>query len=264
MHEDGTALHLERVSCAVGGQAILQEVSWTVRRGERWVVLGPNGSGKTTLLKLITGYGFPTTGTALVLGERFGRADLRRLRARIGWVHADSLALIPPFMGVMDVVLAGRDGRLVFYEQGAARERERARENLAHIGAEHLGSRRFATLSTGERQRVLIARALMAEPELLLLDEPCLGLDPRSREEFLGSLAALFTARPDLTILNVTHHVEEITAGYHGVLVMDRGRIVACGPLQETLRTPVLRRIFGEGCRVVSSGGQYSLRFRRR
>jgi iron complex transport system ATP-binding protein len=252
---------LEEVWFELHGKAILQAVDWRVARGERWVLLGPNGSGKTTLLKLITGYNFPSHGRVVVLGEQFGHTDLRELRSRIGWVHYDLRNMMPEFMNVLDVVLAGQKGTLSFYEEGTPAGRRRARRNLKALRAEHLVERRFSTLSTGERQRVLIARALMAEPEILLLDEPCMGLDPLSREEFLDSLHSLFVEKAGMTIITVTHHVEEITAAYEGVLILNAGKVLARGPREQILTEEAISRLFSHRCSLVFADGRYSLRF---
>jgi iron complex transport system ATP-binding protein len=243
------------------GIPILKGIDWEVEAGGRWVLLGPNGSGKTTLLKLITGYAYPSRGRVAVLGWEFGHTDLRQLRARIGWVHYDLRNMIPEFMNVLEVVLAGEKGTLSFYEEFTADEQGGALQNLRALRAEQLIGRRFATLSTGERQRVLIARALMAEPEVLLLDEPCMGLDPLSREEFLDSLQTLFVEKPGMTVITVTHHVEEITDAYRGVLVLDRGRVLACGRRQQTLNEEMISRLFGHRCQLTFRGGRYSLHF---
>ena len=182
----------------VDGARILDDVSLVLRRGERWAVLGPNGSGKTSLVRLFSAYAYPSEGTLQVLGERFGRTDLRRLRARIGWVHSDVRYQIPPFMSAAEVVMSRARGGLVLYGEVPAAALAQARRQLALLAAAHLAERRFATLSTGERQRVLIARALAPEVELLLLDEPAIGLDPAARERFLEDLAALFRQRREL------------------------------------------------------------------
>ena len=171
-----------------------------MRTGERWVLLGPNGSGKTSLVRLFSGYSYPSEGTLEVLGERFGRTDLRLLRARIGWVHSDVRYQIPPFMSSAEVVASRARGGLVLYGEVPEADRVRAVRQLALLAVEHLAERRFATLSTGERQRVLIARALAPDVELLLLDEPAIGLDPAARERFLDDLAELFRQRPELTV----------------------------------------------------------------
>jgi len=177
------------------------------------------------------------------------------------WVLLDLRTMIPEFMSVLDVVLAGQKGALAFYEEYTPAERRRAHESLSHIHADHLISRRFSTLSTGERQRVLIARALMAEPEILLLDEPCMGLDPLSREEFLDSLYNLFAEKSAMTVITVTHHVEEITSAYEGVLILDGGRVLACGLREQTLTAEAISNLFGHRCRLTFEDDRYSLQF---
>ena len=252
---------LQDVCFQLRGIPILEGIDWEVGGGGRWVLLGPNGSGKTTLLKLITGYTYPSRGRVAVLGREFGHTDLRELRTRIGWVHYDLRNMIPEFMNVLDVLLAGEKGRLSFYEEVTPEEKCRAEKNLRALRAEQLIRRRFSTLSTGERQRVLIARALMAQPEILLLDEPCMGLDPLSREEYLDSLHLLFLEKPDMTVITVTHHVEEITDAYRGVLILDRGRVLASGDRQQTLKGETISRLFGHRCALTFRAGRYSLHF---
>lgn len=252
---------LQDVSFELRGTPILRSIDWEVAAGGRWALLGPNGSGKTTLLKLITGYLFPSSGRLTVLGREFGHTDLRELRTRIGWVHYDLRNMIPEFMNALEVVLAGERGTLSFYEQCTPAQRERAASSLESLRAERLIGRRFATLSTGERQRVLIARALMAEPDILLLDEPCMGLDPLSREEFLDSLQLMFVEKPNMTVITVTHHVEEITGAYEGVLILDGGRVLACGGRRQTLKEQMISRLFGHRCTLTFRGGRYSLHF---
>lgn len=245
----------------VDGARILDDVSLVLGRGERWAVLGPNGSGKTSLVRLFSAYAYPSEGTLQVLGERFGRTDLRRLRARIGWVHSDVRYQIPPFMSAAEVVMSRARGGLVLYGEVPAAALAQARRQLALLAAAHLAERRFATLSTGERQRVLIARALAPEVELLLLDEPAIGLDPAARERFLGDLAALFRRRGELTVVYVTHDIAEITARYDGVLVLDRGRTVACGAPPEALTEVTLQAVFGARCRLRRCADRYAIRF---
>ena len=224
-------------------------------------MLGPNGSGKTSLVRLFSGYAYPSEGTLHVLGERFGRTDLRLLRARIGWVHSDVRYQIPPFMTAAEVVMSRARGGLVLYGDVPAAALAQARRQLAMLSVVHLAERRFATLSTGERQRVLIARALAPDVELLLLDEPAIGLDPAARERFLEDLTALFRQRPELTAVYVTHDIAEITAGYDGVLVLDSGRTVARGSPREALTEVNLQAVFGPRCRLDRHGDRYAIRF---
>ena len=255
------AASLTSVCLDIRGTRILSEISWDVRRGEKWVVLGLNGSGKTSLLRLLSGFGYPSRGDMHVLGEHFGKADLRVMRKRVGWVHGDLAADFPGFMSCREVVMSGAEGSIALYETMPEKTIEHADEGLTAIGAGRLAERMFNTLSTGERQRVLIARALAAGPELLILDEPCLGLDPLAREEFLHSLGLLFRRRPELTVIGVTHHVEEIIDGYDRVLLLAGGRVVDQGLIQPVMAGPGVRRLYGDGCRVEADAGRYRMHF---
>jgi iron complex transport system ATP-binding protein len=225
------------------------------------VVLGLNGSGKTSLLRLLSGYGYPSRGQMEVLGEPFGRADLRRLRRRIGWVHGDLAADFPGFMSVREVVMSGGEGSIALYDEMPPHVVRHADEALEAIGAGSLAERMFNTLSTGERQRVLIARAIAAGPDLLILDEPCLGLDPLSREGFLESLGRLFRGRRELTVIGVTHHVEEIIEGYDRMMMLSGGRVVDQGTIGAVMAGPGISRVYGERCRIEQSGGRYRMHF---
>ena len=256
-----TALSLRGVSLDIKGKRILDTVSWEVARGEKWVVLGLNGSGKTSLLRLLSGFGYPSRGTMSVLGKPFGRSDLRALRRHVGWVHGDLAIDFPVFMSVTEVVMSGAEGSIALYETRNGREAEAAAVALESIGAGHLAERLFHTLSTGERQRVLIARALAAGPELLLLDEPCLGLDPLAREEFLQSLTRLFATRSDLTVIGVTHHVEEIIEGFTRVLLLAGGKALAQGMRDEMMSGPEMAAVYGRRCRIERNDGRYAMRF---
>ncbi len=257
------AISLTGVGLQIQGKRILGDITWEVGRGEKWVVLGLNGSGKTSLLRLLAGFGFPSHGTLEILGETFGHADLRQMRKRVGWVHGDLAAEIPAFMSSLEVVLSGPRGSLAFYETARRAERADALGHLASLGAEGLASRLFHTLSTGERQRVLIARALTPDPEILLLDEPCAGLDPLAREEFLESLSGLLNGRRGLTVVAVTHHVEEIVEGFAKVLILDRGGVLAQGPKGKVMKPEVLSRVYGGRCRLSRRQGRYELGFLR-
>jgi len=255
---------MDSVSLDVQGKRILDSVTWVVSRGEKWVVLGLNGSGKSSLLRLLSGFGYPSCGSLRVLGEPFGHTDLRELRKHVGWVQADLAADIPGFMTARDVVMSGAEGSIAVYEDRGGEEGRAAEEALTAIGAHALSGRLFHTLSTGERQRVLIARALAAGPRLLLLDEPCIGLDPLAREEFLESLAALFRQRPGLSVISVTHHVEEIIEGYDRTLLLAGGRIRAQGERHEVLAGPGIADTYGTRCRIELREGRYTMHFDRR
>ncbi len=256
-------LELDGVSLDIEGRPILRDITWRAERGEKWIILGRNGSGKTSLMRLLSGFGFPSRGRVEVLGELLGRTDLHVLRRRVGWIHGDLAADIPSFMTALEVVLSGAEGSLVVYEQAPGAEEAMALRMLESLGMKDFADRRFFRLSTGERQRVLIARALASGPELLLLDEPCLGLDPGAREEFLESLAGLLAARPDLSVVFVTHHVDEIIDGFSRVLILEEGSVLASGQTEEVLTPVMVKRLFGERCRLHSRGGRYFLSFGR-
>jgi iron complex transport system ATP-binding protein len=258
---DCAAFSLASVSLEIGGKRILSDVTWSARRGEKWVVLGLNGSGKSSLLRLLSGFGYPSRGSMQVLGGRFGVSDLHAMRRRVGWVNGELAADIPPFMDCREVVSSGGEGSIVVYQPISGEQTDRADRALASMGAEHLRQRAFHTLSTGERQRVLIARALAMQPLLLLLDEPCMGLDPVAREEFLASLSGLFHSRPDLTVVGVSHHVEEIVDGYDRMLLLANGRVAAQGDPDAVMAGPGIGRVYGERCMLERRGGRYAMHF---
>ena len=254
-------LQLQDVTIRRGDRAILDQVSWSVAEGERWVVLGPNGAGKTTLLQIASGRMHPTAGTAHVLGRRLGAVDVFELRPRIGVASAALADRIPPGEAVLDVVLTaayGTTGR--WREAYEALDHERARVLLDVFGVGRLVDRTFGTLSEGERKRVQVARALMTDPELLLLDEPAAGLDLGGREELLGALTELARDPRSPVLVLVTHHVEEIPVGFtHGLLLRD-GRISAAGPLDEVITPQHLSEAFGTELAVERHGERFSAR----
>jgi iron complex transport system ATP-binding protein len=254
-------LDLRAVRIVRGSATLVDSVDWAVREGERWVVLGPNGAGKTTLLQVAAAQLHPTTGEAWVLGERLGSVDVFELRPRIGLASAALAERIPAGERVVDVVRTAS-----YAVVGRWRERydrvddERARHLLELMGAGDLVARTFGTLSEGERKRVQIARALMTDPELLLLDEPAAGLDLGAREDLVRRLADL-AADPDApaTVL-VTHHVEEIPPGFTHVLLLRGGRAVASGPLDRTLTAATLSETFGLPLQLDARGGRHAAR----
>jgi iron complex transport system ATP-binding protein len=254
-------IDLRGVSVIVSGTILLDGIDWRVGSGERWVVLGPNGSGKTTLISVAATYLWPSLGTVSVLGRAVGTVDARELRRRIGLVSASLDGRIPPGLRAADVVVAGATGALApWWDRPARATLERALELLELVGCAALGDRRFALLSSGERQRVEIARALMLEPALLLLDEPAASLDLGGREQ-LTLLLGRLAAEPGLvaTVI-VTHHVEEIAPGTTHALILRAGRVVASGPTAECLTGLVLSEAFGLPLTVERTGGRFSAR----
>jgi iron complex transport system ATP-binding protein len=262
------AFALDRVTLRIDAAPILNGVSWSAEPGQRWAVLGPNGCGKSTLLRLLAGRAHPSSGTVDLLGHRVGRVDLGPLRRAIAWVHADLLQWIPRFQTVLETVVAGMRGTFVVYDRIASSEAGRAEEELHAVGMWPLRDRRFVTLSTGERQRTLIARAFAARPALVLLDEPCAGLDPQAREEFLTALRTVVarstadgsaTDGSGATLVYVTHSIEELDGSYDGVMLMKAGAGAGAGPPATQLTEANLSRLFGVPCSVIADGGRYWL-----
>ncbi len=254
-------LQLRDVTIRRGATTILDAVSWSVAEGDRWVVLGPNGAGKTTLLQVASGRMHPTSGTAEVLGKRLGAVDVFELRPRVGVASAALADRIPGGERVLDVVLTaayGTTGR--WRERYEALDHERAHTLLEVFGVGQLAERTFGTLSSGERKRVQIARALMTDPELLLLDEPAAGLDLGGREELLGALTELARDQRSPVLVLVTHHVEEIPAGFTHGLLLQGGRVQAAGPLADVITPQHLSEAFGMELVVERHGERWSAR----
>jgi iron complex transport system ATP-binding protein len=241
-----TVIRMTGVGVRRSGNDLLADLEWTAELDERWVVLGPNGAGKTTLLRLAAAELHPTEGVVHVLGERLGRVNVFELRPRIGLSSASLGLRVPGDERVRDVVVSAGYGVLGRWRESyEAADTARADELLDLLGVRVLGDRPFGTLSEGERKRTLIARALMTDPELLLLDEPAAGLDLGGREDLVGRLATL-AADPDAPAsVLVTHHVEEIPVGYSHVLLLRAGRVVAAGLLEDVLTDENLSATFG-------------------
>jgi len=254
-------LDLQDVTIRRGAKTILDTVTWQVADGERWVVLGRNGAGKTTLLQVAAGRMHPSAGTADLLGERLGRVDVFELRPRIGLASSALADHIPASETVRDVVLTaayGVTGR--WRESYEDLDRARATDLLAAFGIAALADRKFGTLSEGERKRTQIARALMTDPELLLLDEPAAGLDLGGREELVAALAELAGDRRSPVLVLVTHHVEEIPAGFTHLLLLADGRVHAAGPIGQVLTAENLTGAFGIGLVVEQQADRWSAR----
>ena len=240
------AASLNDVTVTRSGKEILSGVSLEIGEGERWAVLGPNGAGKSTLMRLLSTRLHPTRGTVDILGERLGRVDIFELRPLIGLASQELADTIPPEELVENVVVtAGYSVVGRWREEYDEVDLERARTLLAAFGVGELGQRHFGTLSTGERKRVLAARALMTDPELLLLDEPAAGLDLGGRESLVRTLGRLAKDPATPVTVLVTHHVEEIPPGYTHVALVRKGKLVAAGPIAETLTSQNLTATFG-------------------
>ncbi len=254
-------LELADVTVRRGDAVLLDKVSWEVRDDERWIVLGPNGAGKTTLLQLASAQMHPSDGVAGLLGEVLGTVDVFELRPRIGLTSAALAERIPRHELVRDVVVSASYGVVGRWRESYDElDHERAHDLLVEVGAAHLVDRLFGTLSEGERKRVQVARALMTDPELLLLDEPAAGLDLGGREDLVSTLAVL-AHDPDApaTVL-VSHHVEEIPPGFTHVLLLRRGAVVAEGPLEDVLTREHLSATFGMPLDLRHEDGRWSAR----
>jgi len=240
---------------------IVSHLDWEVSDDQRWVVLGPNGAGKTTVLQLADTLLHPTSGSVTILGERLGRTDVFELRPRIGFASSAMARRVPPDETVLDVVLTA-----AFSVVGRWREdyddidERRALRVLAEWKLDHLADRTFGTLSDGEQKRVQIARAVMTDPELLLLDEPTASLDLGAREELLALLSGYAQAPTTPAMVMVTHHVEEIPVGFTHVLLLRDGEVVASGPLQDALTAENLTKTFGLEITLAHEAGRYAAR----
>jgi iron complex transport system ATP-binding protein len=238
-------LALRGVGFVRDGRAILRDIDWTVQPGERWVVLGPNGCGKTTLVRIASMWEHPSSGSVELLGGVLGRVDVRRHRQRVAVVSAAVAAMLRPGIDPLDIVLAARNGALeAWWHTYDDADRADAAAALDRFGAGSLVGRTFATLSSGERQRVLLARALAVDPGLVLLDEPFAGLDLGAREELIERLAALAADPAGPPLVLVTHHVDEIPPGFTHGLLLAGGSIVGAGPLDEVLTAGSLSAAF--------------------
>jgi iron complex transport system ATP-binding protein len=238
---------------------ILDAVDWSVRAGEHWVILGANGSGKTSLLSGLTGYMTPTSGRITVLGRTFGRADWRELRLHIGIVSSSIRQLMANDEPALLTVASGKYAMIDFWGKLTRRDQSDAARILRQIECEHLALRTWQVLSQGERQRMLIGRALMARPALLILDEPCAGLDPVAREHFLHFVDRLGRAPRSATIVLVTHHVEEIMPVFTHILLLREGRVLAAGHKNKVLTSANLARAFDCEMELRSAKGRYTL-----
>jgi iron complex transport system ATP-binding protein len=256
-----TVLDFTDVSVVRDGNRILDSITWDVEADERWIILGPNGAGKTTLLQLAAANMHPSSGKAKLLGEHLGRVDVFDLKPRIGFASTAMARRIPANEAVLDVVMTAAysvTGR--WNEEYEDIDVKRAQRVLAEWKLDHLAGRLFGTLSDGEQKRVQIARAIMTDPEILLLDEPAASLDLGAREELVQLLGGFASGKSAPAIVMVTHHVEEIPAGFTHALLLSKGAVVAEGKLDKVIASELLTEAFGLPLKVSKSGGRFAAR----
>jgi iron complex transport system ATP-binding protein len=237
-------IRMKGVSWMVGEDRILRDIHWTVRRGEHWAIIGLNGSGKTSLLNMVNGYVWPSDGAMSVLGRRFGRYDVRDLRRKIGWASSSLQEKFYTGETAEEIVLSGRFATIGLYDKPGKKERERARALLDFFQCGHAAAYPYWSLSQGEKQKVLIARALIHNPRLLILDEPCAGLDIISREKILSLIQDIGSQASGPSMLYVSHHIEEILPVFTHLLLLRRGEVHSQGKTREVLTKKNLTDFF--------------------
>lgn len=253
-------IEAKQVSVIRDSKYILKEVNWSVKSGEHWAILGLNGSGKTTLLDLINGYIFPSKGEIEVLGKTFGKYDWRELRKSIGWVSTALQERLYKTESAEDIVLSGKFASIGLYEQPSGEDRDFARSLLQRLDSLELSNRAYQTLSQGEKQRVLIARGLMSSPRLLILDEPCTGLDIFSKSKLLNLIEKLSCESNAPTMIYVTHVTDEILPTFNHTLLLRRGQVHSSGKTTSVLTQENLCDFFETSVRFEKTGDRFLLR----
>ena len=255
-------MSIEGLRIERGGTIILHDVQWRVERGQHWVILGANGSGKTSLLSALTGYLMPTSGQISLLGETYGRSDWRELRKKIGIVSSSIRQMMSDDESALETVASGKYAMIDFWGRITPAEKKQAHRLLRQVECDYLADRPWRVLSQGERQRVLIGRALMAKPRVLILDESCAGLDPAAREHFLQFIQRLGQHKNSPTLILVTHHVEEIMPVFSHVLLLKNGGVLAAGKKPVALNSRNLSSAFNARMKLQQFGKRYELRVR--
>ncbi|HEX3031215.1 MAG TPA: ABC transporter ATP-binding protein [Bacillota bacterium] len=261
MNSTGRVIHLHNVSLERDDSNLLSKVNWEVKRGENWSILGLNGAGKSLLLNIVTGYLWPTVGDVWVLGHQFGHVDLRELRKSIGWVSSALQEKLYQNETAEEIVLSGRFATIGLYDAPEAEDRAEAQRLLELLDCTYLRERPYKYLSQGERQRVLIARALINDPKLLILDEPCTGLDVFARENLLATIQNLGSAHQAPTLIYVTHHLDEILPVFSHTLLLRKGQVYSAGPNAEVLTPGNLSGFFNSPVTVNWHQGRPHLLF---
>lgn len=241
-------------------RSLLENINWTVNRGEHWVVLGRNGAGKTLLLKILAGYLWPSRGEVNVLAERFGGVDLRELRQDIGWVSSALAEKIPSWDNALEVVLSGAFATFGLYREAPDSLVEKAQNLMDELGLSGLAGQDFSVLSAGEKQRVLLARARLSDPSLLILDEPCAGLDLASREKFLDLVEKMAEEPKGPTMIMVTHRASEIVPAITHGLLLRKGNIVASGPIDQVMTSELLSKTLEIDLNLSKIQGRFQVR----
>ncbi|TDQ40327.1 ABC transporter ATP-binding protein [Aureibacillus halotolerans] len=247
---------LDTINWQRNGRQILKDVSWRVEKGEKWVVFGKNGSGKTALLNIISGNMFPSSGDVKVFGETFGKFPLWEIRKRVGWVSSALQERLKSHESCLDIVVSGKFASIGIYEEVTQQDKEKATALLTSLSMEAFATHAYMTLSQGEKQRILLARALMADPELLILDEPCTGLDIPSRESLLQAVEDL-SRESDLVVLYVTHHTEEVLPFFEKALLMHNGEIHKKGQTEDVFTSGHLSAVLDLPVEVTKTNGRY-------
>ena len=259
---ESSLLRTQGATFVRGGRSILKGIDWEVKRGQHWCVLGPNGCGKTSLINLITGYEPSTDGVIQIGDDEFGNSDWREVRKRVGLVTNTLTTYIEPGEPVMHVVASGRDAKLNLWQPPSATLKKQAAGLIEAAGCAHLKKSLWATLSQGEKQKILICRALMARFEVLILDEPCAGLDPVAREQFLGWMSEISTWPEAPSLVMVTHHVEEILPCISHVFLLKDGQVLNQGEKGRVLTSQALTMLYGAPVKLSQKAGRYALEVR--
>ena len=236
-------IELQNISLHRGKTQILKDISWNIKKGAHWALIGPNGAGKTSLLKIISGSLWPSSGKVKILGKEFGKTDLRELKKKIGWVSSFLTEKIPQNEDIIEIIISGKFASFGVYEKITEKDRKKAKGLLKLMDCDYVIGRNFNVISQGEKQKVLIARALMAEPLILLLDEPCIGLDIRARENLLNSISKI-CRETKTTVIYVMHHIDEVIPQINNALLLKDGRVFMKGKKKDVLSEKNLDTMF--------------------